>query len=101
MLLRKHSSLYWGFDVCYLVLPNEFVMLPGDLSVSLFRTVKDSKMRSKHCQTLNLGISDAHSQFVSFIPFGTCDGQLRAMIPLSCPAALPAALPSLYFSSTT
>lgn len=31
-MLRKHGSLYWGFDVCYLVLLNEFVMLPGDLS---------------------------------------------------------------------
>lgn len=58
-------------------------------------------MRSKHCQTLNVGVSDTHSQFASLIPFGTCDGQLRAMVSLSCPAALPAALPSLYFSSAT
>lgn len=33
MLLRKHSSLSWGIDMCYLVIPNEFVMLPGDLSI--------------------------------------------------------------------
>lgn len=44
-------------------------------------------MRSKHCQTPNLGISDAHSRCVSLIPCG--DGELRAIIPVSCLAALP------------
>lgn len=81
-------------------------MVTGDLSSFLWlhahlrRTVKDSSLRSKHCQMLNLEISDTESQFVSLTPFGSCDGQSRHRT-LSHPAASPAALSRPYFSFAT